>query len=317
MEAGMFLRRFTILAALFLTTGLLRAQTATNLPVSSEAASWLDLAYSARIEGMGEAYVAVADDVNALGVNPAGLGKLNEAQISLTHDSYVQGADIEQAMGSFALGPGNVALGLTYGNFGNVQEYTVTGGVPLAGGTYQPIIWKMDLGYGLTLIPDLYAGLSGKFLIDDTTLTQETGFAGDAGLLWTPKDSGLGFGLSALNVGSLSGESLPTEMRGGVSYKFDVKNEGNDHQTLLVSLDALARFVDITSNREAIGFEYHYHDHLFLRLGQQLMDTTGLSGWSGLSVGAGLKIDKIQIDYAFATRGDLGNLNLISLVSGF
>src|SRR5665213_1609900 len=90
----MFSRRLTILAALFLVTGILRAQTTNNLAISSVAASWLDLTSSARIEGLGEAYVAVADDVTALGINPAGLGRLTESRISLTHDSYVQGLSL-------------------------------------------------------------------------------------------------------------------------------------------------------------------------------------------------------------------------------
>jgi len=310
-------RRLTILAVFFLLTGILRAQTATTLAISSVAASWLDLTSSARIEGLGEAYVAVADDVTALGINPAGLGRLTQGRVSLTHDSYIQGSDIETGLGSVPLGPGNVAFGLTYGNFGSVSEYTVAAGVPVAEGSYQPMVWEMSLGYGFALTSDLYAGLSVKYLIDEIFTNQETGWAGDAGVLWMPKNSGLGFGLSTLNIGSLSGESLPTELRGGASYQFDIKNDGNDHQTFLFSLDGLARLADLTSNRTALGVEYGYHDHLFLRMGQQLMDTTGLSGWSGYSVGVGIKIEAVQIDYAFATRGDLGNLNLISLAAGF
>lgn len=313
----MFSRRLTILAALFLITGVLRAQTTNNLAISSVAASWLDLTSSARIEGLGEAYVAVADDVTALGINPAGLGRLAESRISLTHDSYVQGSDIETALGSTPLGPGNVAVGLTYGNFGSVSEYTVANGAPVAAGTYQPMVWKIDLGYGLALMPDLYAGLSIKYLMDEIAANQETGWAGDAGLLWTPKNTGLGFGLSTLNIGSLSSESLPSEVRGGASYKLDVENGSGNHQSVLFSLDGLARLADLTSNRAALGVEYAYHDKLFVRAGQQLLDTTGLSGWTGFSLGVGIKIESIQIDYAYASRGDLGNLNLISLTAGF
>jgi hypothetical protein len=313
---GMFSRWMTTLAVFLLMAGAVRAQT-TNNAISSTTASWVELAASARMEGLGEAFVAVADDVNALSVNPGGLGRLNSDQLSLTHDSYVQGADIEQGLAAFHLDTGYLAFGLTYGNFGSVQQYTVTGGVPVAAGTYEPSVWKADLGYGLPLMEDLYAGISGEFLLDNIYTNQLTGWDGSAGLLWTPKHTGWGIGLSLLNLGSLSGESIPTELRGGVSYKMDVKNEEHNHQTLLVSLDGLARTQDFSSNRAAVGLEYAYHDRLFLRAGQQIMDTTGLSGWSGLSVGVGLKIEKIQIDYAFATRGDLGNFNLISLASGF
>jgi hypothetical protein len=312
----MFSRWMTTLAVFLLLGGAASAQT-TNNAISSTTASWVELAASARMEGLGEAFVAVADDVNALSVNPAGLGHLNGDQISLTHDSYIQGADIEQGLAAFRIDAGYLALGLTYGNFGSVQQYTVTGGVPTAAGTYEPSVWKADVGYGLPLMEDLYAGISGEFLLDSIYTNQLTGWDGSAGLLWTPKKTGFGLGLSLLNLGSLSGIAIPTELRAGASYKVDVKNEGRDHQTFMMTVDGLARTQDFSSNRAAVGVEYGYHDRLFLRAGQQIMDTTGLSGWSGFSVGVGLKIDQIQIDYAFATRGDLGNFNLISLASGF
>jgi hypothetical protein len=311
----MFSRRMIILAALFLLAGSASAQT-TNNAISSTTASWVELAASARVEALGEAFVAVADNVDSLNVNPAGLGRLNEDQISLTHNSYIQGADIEQGLVGFNVGPGNVGIGLTYGNFGSVQQYSVVGGSPVANGSYEPSVWKANIGFGLPLLTDLYAGISGEYLLDSIYTNQLSGFGGSAGLLLAPKGSGLGLGLSLLDLGTVNGVAIPTELRAGASYKMDVKNEPKDHQTLLVSVDGLARTQDLSSNRAAVGLEYGYHDRLFLRAGQQLMDTTGLSGWSGLSVGVGIRIDKIQIDYAFATRGDLGNFNLISLASG-
>lgn len=316
MEAVMF-RRLTILAAFFFAAASLSAQTATNLAVGSVAAQWLDIAGSARIEGLGEAYVAVADDANALGVNPAGLGKIIGTEISLTHDAYVQNADIEQGRGSFALGPGNVGVGLTYGNFGNVEQYTVNNGTPVDGGAYQPMVWKMDLGYGLCLMPDIYAGLSVKYLMDDITSTQLTGWAFDAGGLWTPRNTNFTVGLSVLNMGTLAGSAIPTEVRGGASYKLDITGDPQNIHTLLVSLDALARTVSLSSNREAVGIEYCYHDKLFLRVGQALTDTTGLSGWSGFSAGVGIEFDKIKLDYAYANLADLGTINMVSIASDF
>jgi hypothetical protein len=214
------------------------------------------------------------------------------------------------------VGAGNLAVGLTYGNFGSIQQYTVTGGVVSGAGTYQPTVWKGNVGYGFPLLTDFYVGISGEYLLDGIYTNQLSGWGGSAGLLWTPADSGFRAGLALLDLGTLNGIAIPTELRGGVSYKMDVKNEPKDHQTFLVSLDGLARTQDFTSNRASLGLEYWYHDRISLRAGQQLMDTTGLSGWSGFSIGVGLRIDKIQIDYAFASRGDLGNINLVSLASG-
>jgi hypothetical protein len=165
-------------------------------------------------------------------------------------------------------------------------------------------------------MPDIYAGLSVKYLMDDITSTQLTGWAFDAGGLWTPKDTNFTVGLSVLNMGTLSGSAIPTEVRGGASYKLDITNDPQNSHTLLVSLDALARTVSLSSNREAVGFEYSYHDKLFLRVGQALTDTTGLSGWSGFSAGVGIEFDKIKIDYAYAQLADLGTINMISLATG-
>ena len=48
------------------------AQTTQNA-IGSVSAPWLNLVNSARVEGLGEAFVAVADSVDSVGINPAGL----------------------------------------------------------------------------------------------------------------------------------------------------------------------------------------------------------------------------------------------------
>lgn len=313
----MFRKGLLTTAAFLLTAGTLCAQTTDNLPIGSVAASYLNLAGSARIEGLGEAYVALADNVDALGVNPAGLGRITGTQLLLTHDSYVQGADIEQAMASFGLDGGNLALGLSYSNFGNVQSYTVSGGAPVLGSTFQPSVWRLDAGYGFALGSDFFAGISGKLFIDNLDSNQATGAAGDLGALWAPQGSGASLGLSLLNLGGLAGESTPTEFRGGGAYSFTIGEGANrPADKLNVSLDGLVQVNDINAARVALGAEYWFQQVVALRAGQQLVDTTGLSGWSGFSAGLGIKVDHVQFDYAFATRGDLGNLNLFSLLAG-
>jgi hypothetical protein len=311
----MLSQRNLFMAVLFLAAAPVGAQTG-NLPVGSVAASWLNLAGSARIEGMGEAAVALADHVDSLGVNPAGLGRLQAPELSLTHDSYIQGADIEQVMGSFGLGQGNLAVGFTYGNFGTVQAFTVSAGTPAAAGSFQPSVWRLDMGYGFALGSDFFAGIVGKLFMDDLDGNQATGGAGDIGALWIPAGSGLNLGLSVLNIGALAGEAIPTEARGGAAYLLSIPNGTNtpaDQFTL--SLDGLAQIKDINAARVALGAEYWYHQAIALRVGQQLMDTTGLSGWSGFSAGIGVRFSGVQLDYAFATRGDLGNLNIFSLLA--
>ncbi len=310
----MLSQRYLFIAGFLLAGSPLWAQ---NLPVGSVSASWLNLASSARIEGLGDAYVALADHVDALGVNPAGLGRLQGPELALTHDSYIQGADIEQVMGSFGVGQGNLALGLSYENFGTVQSFTVSGGTPVATGSFQPSVWRLDVGYGFALGSDLFAGAAGKIFTDNLDGNETRGAAGDLGALWIPNGGGLNLGFSILNIGALDGEAIPTEARGGAAYSLSIPDGANSPaDKFTLSLDGLAQVNDINAARVALGAEYWYHQAIALRVGQQLMDTGGLSGWSGFSAGMSFRFSAVQLDYAFATRGDLGNLNIFSFLAG-
>jgi hypothetical protein len=84
---------------------------------------------------------------------------------------------------------------------------------------------------------------------------------------------------------------------------------------LLLSVDGLLPFQDPSAARAAFGIEFWYHDVVALRLGQQVMNTPGLDGLVGFSAGAGLRDGNLQLDYAFATRGDLGNTNMVTLLA--
>ncbi len=318
----MFFRRTKNSAFLFLillSAGSLHAQSSA---IGGVSAAWLNLASSARIEGMGDAYVAVADDVDALGVNPGSLGRLTQNQLSLTHNSWVQGASIEQMIGNLNLGKGagNIAFDFTYGNFGDVERFMISGGLPVSGGTFQPMTWLASCGYGLSLNGDISLGLSGKILIDDLDNNQQIGAAGDVGAVWNPSRSGFTLGFSVLNMGSLSGAAIPTEGRVGIAYGFSFKDPNfmmvdNSDNKLLLSVDGLAPFQDFSAARAAFGAEFWYHDVVALRLGQQIMNAPGLTGLVGFSAGAGLRDGVLQLDYAFATRGDLGNTNMITLLA--
>jgi long-subunit fatty acid transport protein len=268
---------------------------------------------------MGQAFTGVADTVETLGINPAGLGSLSGSQVCFTHDSYIQGEDIEQLAGSLPCGTGSLALGLDYFNFGNVERILINNNTPSSGGTFQPSAWLVNLGYGLGVAEEWNLGLSAKIFQDSLDASQAMGFAGDLGALWNPKGTNLKVGLSILNLGALASFSIPDEARLGASYSFllsapDVKTLKD---TLLVAADAVSPFSAFSATQVDLGAEFWYHDLVALRAGQEFTDTTGLSGWGGFTTGIGLRLNQIQLDYAFATKGDLGNTNLVSLMGRF
>src|SRR6266481_5453903 len=102
------------------------AATAETFAAGCAAAPWIKLPNSARSAAMGEAVVAVADDVNSLSVNPAGLAGLNSMQASLLHHAYVVDSTIEHAAFGMSVGEkGGAALGIDFLNFGSVDKYKV------------------------------------------------------------------------------------------------------------------------------------------------------------------------------------------------
>jgi hypothetical protein len=283
--------------------------------LGAQQAPWLDLANSARYEALGGAGVAVADDVNALQVNPAGLGQLKTNEASAMYNALFQGMGLAQGEVALKAGPGSLGLALNYLNLGSLNTVTVSGGLPVVGGPIQSSAWIGQVAYGLEAVQGWYFGASAKVLQDDLAPgDSQTGFSGDLGVLWAVPGTGLKAGTSVLNVGTFDSGPTPGEWDLGLSYqgKFDANNQ------YLVTGQGSTFLNQFGTGWLGLGVEYSWMDTLAVRAGQRFQNTAaGLSGWSGFSAGAGVKYQKLELDYAFATQGDLGNFNMVSLLVHF
>ena len=68
-------------------------------------------AYGARPLGMGGAFVSLADDTNAVFMNPAGLSSLGDWSITSMSTQLLQKVDYIMAGGTYRVGPGNLGFG--------------------------------------------------------------------------------------------------------------------------------------------------------------------------------------------------------------
>ncbi|HTC20263.1 MAG TPA: PorV/PorQ family protein [bacterium] len=310
------MKKTAILAVIWLLAlpALSTAQTTNVLGLGSQEAAWLDISNSARYEAMGGAGVAVADDVNALGVNPAGLGQLNDNEASVMYNSWFQGTAVEQGQAAIKTGPGFLGVGIDYLNLGSVDSFTLSGGSPVANGVLQPSAWMGQAAYGLEAEEGFYLGAAAKILQDNLTPgDSQTGFAMDLGALWAVPQTNLKVGMSVLNMGSFDSGATPDEWDLGLSYSgfFDPENR------YLVTGEVSTYLNDFGAGWLAVGAEYRWHDLLAVRVGQRLEDTAGLSGWSGLSAGVGVDYAKLELDFAFSTQADLGSTSEVSLLARF
>lgn len=283
--------------------------------VGSQAATWLELPDSARTAAMGGASVALADDVNTVSVNPAGLGGLMGQQVSLMHNAYIQDTSLEHIAYGLGLGSSDgLALSLDYMNYGSIPTSTVSNGELVAtGSSINPYGDGFDLGYGHSF---------GHFLVGATfELVTENlaggatnaAAAGDFGVLWRQNPSyGLSVGGAAQNLGSqLDGADLPANYQAGLAYRIPLLV---GQQCLTFAGDASVPSAETSAETLSAGAEYTGNGLWAVRAGYKFVGDYGVGG---LTVGGGLSYQKIALDYAFVSEGTLGDANQISLSAKF
>ncbi|MCZ6636090.1 MAG: PorV/PorQ family protein [bacterium] len=187
---------FSLLAA---GMAVLPIQTAWATPESRAAANFLLFEPSARASGMGNAYVAIADDANATYYNPAALADYDVRSLSTTFYKPVPNlaSDIFSSFGAYTQpvqGIGNLGFSLNYTSLGE-QVRTDAQGNNL--GTFTSFGFALGVSYGTHLFRNMSLGVTVKFIHENLSgagagIEQGKGagtsFAGDMGFMWKTTD---------------------------------------------------------------------------------------------------------------------------------
>lgn len=273
-------------------------------------ASFLKIGVGARPVGLGGAYTAVSNDANSVYWNPAGLTRFNGAHISLMHNKWFQGINYE----FFGLAYGDsassgFAFGLTFLWMDDIPVTTFSDRLGTSGNTFTSRDLAFSFAYAHQVFDIASIGVSLKRIRSNLAGISATATAFDFGLMVAPPPvPGLTFGATVQNVGTKlkfvkDGDRLPVVFKAGTAYSY--------RQMALLSVD-ISKPVD---NRVAVsvGGEFVVMKTLALRGGYN--STSDLD--NGLMGGAGVKIKRIAIDYAFVPYGVLGNTHRISAMYRF
>jgi hypothetical protein len=221
------------------------------LAVGEAAAPSLIISPSARAWGLGQSFVAVADDATAIYWNPGGLAFLEGTSMTLTHSQLIPMLADDVYFETFNVAHnipdiGTLGLSAIYLTYGSWWE-TTTGGEEVAEHTS----YEFAFGgyYALKLSETTALGIGLKvchvFLAPATEATgfkegAGTSFAADFGVLGRPSDR-ISYGVAIQNVGpNMSfiekddAAPLPRTLRGGVAFKPFV---GEEYSTM-VSIEA-------------------------------------------------------------------------------
>ena len=301
------------------------------------AGEFLSLGAGARSLGMGGTHAALANDVTAVYWNPAGLAQLNYPEITLMHAEQFAGI-VQYNFGAFALPHGkdaSLGIGLIRLAVDDIpftrlpredldlgEPYVDDNGVtrinrPFVDREFSNAEHALFLSYARSKSTYFSYGGSVKIVHKGFDDTSAWGIGFDLGAQFRLKN-GLRFGANlqdatttilAWNTGRK--ELIVPTLKIGVALPLSVDLLNG---TLLPAVDADIRFegreqaAQISGGPASLdmhaGFEYLYKDALALRAGTD----TG-----NFSAGAGIRLPKLEVDYAFMRHSELKNTHRVSL----
>lgn len=281
----------------------------------SKGAIFLKLGQGTRANGMGESFSAVADDINALYWNPAGITQIKERQATFMYSDWLE--EIKYNYLAY-VHPGQILGGIMGGaitllDSGSIAKYDKDQ-KPL--GTYEGKDVAVAVSYAKDIVDNCSLGATVKYIQMKIDNKKSTGFGLDVGCLYKPQVENLTLSAVVQNVGPKlkafvkEKDGLPLNFRLGGAYKLLDK-------ALTLSLDV--NFPSDNDINFSLGVEYWVKEIVAIRTGYKTVTKDELKS-SDLTFGIGIRLPTaagIELDYAYCNYDDLGNTHRVSLVTKF
>ena len=287
--------------------------------------------YGARLMALGDTFTGIADDINTISVNPAGLNTLDSTEVSLMYLSYPLDMSFMYGAGGTPL-PGSlgyIAASLTLFSVSDFDEIDLVGnktGTSLSAGDL-----LINVGYANNLLKllgmkqNLNAGINLKFVNSKLVDESSTAFGFDIGFLYKMNMAGfggrklsdnLGIGLAIQNLGTSLNYGnedtfLPRNIRIGAGYK-GFKNEKHD-----ITFGFDINMPNDSDMIPGIGLEYSYLEMLFGRIGYKIAGREADHFSFGLGGKYNFSGKPVSFDYALIPLSDIGVMHSFSLSMNF
>jgi len=275
-----------------------------------------------RAIAMGQAFVAVADDANAIYWNPAGLNQLGGVALTAQYDVFIETVRYNYFAGAAKLG-NDAAIGLSGKLLSTGTEPGIDAQGVTTGQTVGENYMDIDLAGAYRLSYYFDVGLTVKYISKTLSGVSATDFAVDLGMMYRTPIPHLTAGLDVQNLGpglkfDQVADPLPFNVKVGLAYRMF-----EDNFTTAFDMN----FPNDNAVSANLGGEYWYHDTLVGRFGYQFQGSidqnqVGIGGKAGLFLGAGVKIQAFKgnflaLDYAWTDAGFLGSNHHFALDAYF
>ena len=312
------------------------------------AASFLEIGVGAAANGMGGAFVGLANDASTLYWNVGGIATLTQYEAILVHTSWIADTKFDYAGLVIPLGDfGNIGFSFTSLSMDDMKVRTVEQ-PDGTGENFSAGDLALSISYARSLTERFSVGITAKYIKQSIWHMSSSAFAVDAGTLFrTDLLGGMTIGAVLSNFGTPmqlegrdtryfirvdetkqgSNENIPTNIEMDswdlpLHFQIGVSIPAlqDDKYKLIVSADAIIPNNDYQSLN--VGAEFSFLDYFLVRGGynsfflnsQYQKDSEG-----GLSFGAGvnskmlLSTAVVNFDYAFRDFGKLNNVHSFSV----
>lgn len=318
----MRIRHATLSAALAILA-LTPAVAWSQAKVATTGYQFLEIGAGARAIGMGEAFVAIADDASAVYYNPAGLTALEGRQLTIDYLQYVADIDYGFAAIAFPAGSigGNFGIGLIGLDAGDIPLTTYDDPYGEAGVTFGAQDFAATLSYGRRLTDRFSVGTTVKYIIERLETFKSTTWAADVGTSYNTGFRGFTISMVISNFGpdgrakndsGYDGDDTPLP----INFKFGSAIrvlDGGVHRAVLAAEGSHP--ADNLEKYQA-GVEYWYNDMFALRVGGKFNYDIG-----GFTAGGGLRLPwgdrDLRVDYGYQEFGILGQNHRYSVTMSF
>ena len=326
------LKRGAVLIAMALLIITAAAQSAHAVDIHDGAgtvgAAFLKIEGGSRPAGLGGAFAGLANDINTIFWNPAGLTAVHDQELTaMQHFSF---AEINNQTIGYAQRVERLVWGASFlGSFTEIERRQGPTEDPDSTATIGGFATGLSLAYPLGTAMSI--GGTAKVISEQLDIQNVYGVAADVGVILHLLDNHLGIGVAVQNAGILGGgENLPMALRAGIAYRtwkapateVETEEPMSVQEVWALVADAHLPLLDANPSFH-VGVERWFYDSIAARVGYRIGMNENPS--DGLALGIGVRrsgedmlanID-FQFDYAFVPDAYVGNAHRVSFITRF
>lgn len=308
--------------------------------VGTSMANFLKVGVGARALAMGDAYVALCDDISSLYWNPGALDRIEKNEIIVQQTNWLVDTKILYIGAGYKIpGIGTVGLSAHYFSSGEIEETTLLS-PDGTGRTFTTSDMALGLTFSRRITTRFSTGITVKLVHETLAREKASAIALDIGSVFeTNFLNNMRIGMALSNLGGemrLSGSDLSVQYATNPGYptkviRANLATEQWDIPLFFrfgIALEALKRenyrwtvSGEVMDSRDfihrlALGTEWAYRNLVFLRGGYKFNYDE-----ENLTLGAGLNVrfanTSLRLDYAYGRFGVFDNTQRFSFTFGF